>query len=58
MASDEKQASQVLVHEYKDDDNFIISLKTKSPKDEIFLIKTEENLSAEEVRNIINQIKG
>ena len=43
----EKQKMQVLVHSYKNRENFIVSLKTKSLKDEVYLIKSEEESSAE-----------
>ena len=43
-----------MVHRYKDRENFIVSLQTKSKKDQVFIIKQEEKFPAEE---IVNQVK-
>ena len=49
MAKTKKQKQQILVHQYNNAENFIVTLKTKSPKDQIFLIKSEEKYCAEEI---------
>ena len=55
-ASTFEHREQVIVHSYDDPENFIASLKIKSEKDEIFLIKTTANLSPESVRKQISSI--
>ena len=50
------QKEQVLVHEYKNRENFIISLETKSQKDQVFIIKEEEKFSAEEVVEKVKKV--
>ena len=53
-----KQKQQILVHEYKNAENFIVSMKTTSLKDQIFLIKSEEKYCAEEIVEKINLLKS
>ena len=52
----EKQKKQVKVYEYKDRDNFTVSLKTKAKNDEIFLLKYEENLEVGEVLEMVGKL--
>lgn len=56
-AKTKEHTQQVLVSEYKDDDNFIIELKTKSKKDHISLIKTSADLTPEQVLEKLNSTK-
>ena len=51
------QKEQVVVHQYKNRENFIISLQTKSEKDQIFIVKQEEKLLAEEVAEKVKELK-
>ena len=51
------QKEQVVIHQYKNRENFIISLRTKSEKDQIFIVKQEEKLLAEEVVETVKNFK-
>ena len=48
-AKEEKQKKQILVHNYKDQDNFIISIPDKSGGDAIYLIKSGKDLTVDDV---------
>lgn len=41
-AKEQAHRDQVLVHHYKDDDNFTIELKTKAENDEVIVIKSNK----------------
>ena len=57
-AATKNQKKQVLVHKYKDKDNFIVSLETKSANDRIYILKFEEKYSAEEIVEKVNKIQS
>ena len=50
------QKRQILVNEYKDQENFTIELSTKSKKDNFFIVKSSKQLLPEEVVKRVQQI--
>ena len=57
-AATKNQKKQILVHKYKDPDNFIVSLQTKSANERIYMLKLEEKYSAEEIVEKVNKIQS
>ena len=53
-AENAAQRSQIRIHFYESKDNFLISLKIKSASDQIYLLKTDEKLTAEDAREIVH----
>lgn len=56
-AKKKEHQQQVLVHEYTDEDNFIVELLTKSKDDHILLYKSSKDWSPEQVLEKINSTK-
>jgi len=56
-AKDHNHRSQIHVHDHKNDDNFIIQLKTTAKDDNIFIIKNEKEMKPEEVVEIVTNLK-
>lgn len=48
-----KAASQVLVYDYRDDDDFIIELKTRSPADRVVLAKVQPEPTLAETVQVV-----
>jgi len=54
-----KAASQVLIYDFKDHNDFIIELKTKSQNDRLFLAKIKpENTLSETIAAVLNRISN
>lgn len=43
---------------YKNDDDFIVKLKVKQPNDELYIIKGNENKTADEIAKIIGTVQS
>ena len=50
------QKKQIVVNQYKDQENFIIEQKTKSLKDSFFIVKTEKKITPEEVMAKVQKV--
>lgn len=44
-ADKKDQRKQILYSDYKDNDNFTVAIKSKNPKDLLFLVKSDKHLS-------------
>ena len=50
-AKEKEQKKQITVYHYSDRDNFFISISDKSSKDSVFFLKTNKEMTVDEVIN-------